>query len=133
MSNRYHCGCGSYIQRNGIKRHKQTKKHLTWIHSHKNCGVCYEVQEHFIYCEKCEKGLCKNCLNRLTRLRCPYCRSPYNYTVVHDIIEPYGLQGTLIQFYNQMSRLDEMRQQYRGTEPSRFVAYLRNYLLRYHS
>ena len=43
-----------------------------------NCGVCYEdLESDQFEILKCSHKLCKNCLPKLKKLECPFCRTSF--------------------------------------------------------
>lgn len=81
---KYHCDvCDMNILSSSRSKHLKSKKHILRfrekddtdkkkIQATKNCTICYDEHETFIYCGKCSQIWCVDCDKSLAE--CPFCR-----------------------------------------------------------
>ena len=71
-----------------------------------NCGVCYEdLESDQFKILECSHKLCKNCLPKLKKLECPFCRASFAEDKQPDEEEEYIIHTTT-NLQNQLSVLE---------------------------
>src|SRR5690242_14711872 len=45
------------------------------------CLLCLENHDELFYCleTRCKKGICRSCILKLVKIKCPFCKNNYNF------------------------------------------------------